>query len=107
MFQSWSEISAESNNGYCISFLQLYVELTGTEDQPANVPATVHLRIRHLSGSRFRAGDDSVKEYRQPLGSFRKIKFRRTAVSDETKCGQEERKGNSTFKRRLLNIILE
>ena len=77
---------------------QLYVELAGTQDQPANVPPTVHLRIRHLSGSRFRAGDDSVKEYRQPLGSFRKIKFRRTAISDETRCGEEERNGNSKLK---------
>ena len=85
---------------YVIIFLisQLYVELTGTEEQPTNVPATVHLRIRHLSGSYFRAGDDEIKEFRQPLGSFRKIKFRRTAISDETRCREEERKGNSMFK---------
>ena len=84
---------------------QLYVELTGTEEQPTNVPATVHLRIRHLSGSYFRAGDDEIKEFRQPLGSFRKIKFRRTAISDETKCTEEERKGNSMFKEKFIAYI--
>ena len=73
----------------------MYVELTGEEEQPASVPSTVHLQVRHSSASFFRTGSGTIKEYRQPLGSFRKMKFRRFAISDEAKCGQEERKGNS------------
>ena len=85
-------------------FLQLYVELTGEEAQPANVPLTVHLQVRHLSASFFRGGNGTIKEYRQPLGSFRKMKFRRSAISDEAKCGDEEMKGYS--KLFISNFVL-
>ena len=84
--------------------MQLYVELTGEEAQPANVPLTVHLQVRHLSASFFRRGNGTIKEYRQPLGSFRKMKFRRSAISDEAKCGDEEMKGYS--KPFILNCVL-
>ncbi|KAJ7392019.1 hypothetical protein OS493_014955 [Desmophyllum pertusum] len=73
---------------------KLYIELKGQDDQPESVPDTVHLLVRHLSASFFRNGDGSINEYRQPLGSFRKMKFRRFAISDETKCREEERNGN-------------
>lgn len=51
----------------CIFFMQLYVELNGDEKQEENIPKDVHLQIRHLSASYFRAGDKSIKDYRQPL----------------------------------------
>ncbi|KAJ7321740.1 hypothetical protein OS493_034360 [Desmophyllum pertusum] len=77
-----------------IRLLKLYVELTGDVKQPDNVPLPVHLHVRHLSASFFRSGDRTIKEFRQPLGSFRKMKFRRSAISNEGKCGEEEEKGN-------------
>ena len=70
----------------CIFFMQLYVELTGDEKQEKNIPKDVHLQIRHLSASYFRAGDNSIKDYRQPLGSYRKIEFNRFATTDQKKC---------------------
>ena len=66
-------------------------------EQPDSVPDTVHLLARHLSASFFRDGEGNIKEYRQPLGSFRKMKFRRFAISDAKKCREEERKGNSMY----------
>ncbi|KAL9958424.1 hypothetical protein ACROYT_G035436 [Oculina patagonica] len=77
-----------------VRLLKLYIEFKGQVDQPESVPDTVHFLVRHLSASFFRAGDGSIKEYRQPLGSFRKMKFRRFAISDAKKCREEERKGN-------------
>jgi len=74
--------------------IQLYVELTGDAQQPDNVPADVHIHIRHLSASYFRAGDGKVKQYRQPLGAYRKLKFDRFAISDERKCQEKKKDGN-------------
>ena len=59
------------------------------------MPEKVHLLIRHLSGSYFRAGDGTIKEYRQPLGPFKKIKFDRFTISDEEEC--QKRKGNGEY----------
>ena len=64
----------------------MYIELTGDQSQPANIPANIHIQIRHLSGSFFRAGDGTVKQYRQPVGSFRSIKFNRFRISDDVRC---------------------
>lgn len=80
---------------YNIRLLKLYVELTGDEKQEKNIPKDVHLQIRHLSASYFRAGDNSIKDYRQPLGSYRKIEFNRFATTDQRKC--EESTAPSTF----------
>ena len=77
---------------------QIYVELYGPEKQPAGVPDKVHLQIRHLSGSSFRAGDNSIKHYRQSVGSYRKITFDRSAVTKEGKCNRKKAKGRNTSK---------
>lgn len=66
--------------------IKLYVELTGTSQQASNVPADVHLKIRHLSSSYFKDGDSKIKQYSQPIGSYRKIKFNRLSTSDEQRC---------------------
>jgi len=78
------------------------------------VPAVAHLKVRHLSASYFRAGtkedvdneekeeeeeeegekEDNIKQYRQPIGSYRDIKFDRFAVTKEKKCQQSKEKGS-------------
>ena len=68
-------------------------------EQSDKVPSTVYLQVRHLSGSYFRAGDNTIKYYRQPLGAYRKIKFDRFTISDESKCLERKRKGQNTSKR--------
>ncbi|XP_020617098.1 uncharacterized protein LOC110055061 [Orbicella faveolata] len=80
------KIDQSCSSCYNIRLLKLYVELTGTSQQPSNVPADVHLKIRHLSSSYFRAGDSKIKQYSQPIGSYRKIKFNRFSISDEQRC---------------------
>lgn len=73
----------------------MYIELTGEDSQGSTVPAIVDVQVRHLSGSYFRAGDNTIKQYRQPLGSYRNIPFNRFAISDVQKCNEETQKGNS------------
>ncbi|KAL9957971.1 hypothetical protein ACROYT_G034931 [Oculina patagonica] len=80
------KIDQSCSSCYNIRLLKLYVELTGPSKQPTDVGKDIHLKIRHLSASYFRAGDDTIKQYRQPIGSYRKIKFDRFSISDEQKC---------------------
>lgn len=84
------------------AFLQIYIELFSPDNQthPVNVPDKVHLQVRHLSGSFFRDGNDEIKQYRQPLGAYRRIRFDRFAISDETKCRESKEKGS--FSRKFL-----
>lgn len=89
----------------CIFFMQLYVELTGDEKQEKNIPKDVHLQIRHLSASYFRAGDNSIKDYRQPLGSYRKIEFNRFATTDQKKCEESTAREYSGFEGRIQIIF--
>ena len=52
----------------------MYIELYGSPDsekQDKNIPDKIHLRVRHLSGSHFLAGDNKMKTYRQPVTDFR------------------------------------
>ncbi|XP_078356069.1 uncharacterized protein LOC144640885, partial [Oculina patagonica] len=81
---------------YNIRLLKIYIELYGSEDQPANVPAHVHIQVRHLSGSYFRAGDNTIKQYRQPVGSYRKIKFDRFTLTKESKCKKRKQQRKDT-----------
>ncbi|XP_078344954.1 uncharacterized protein LOC144630471 [Oculina patagonica] len=79
---------------YNMRLLKIYIELLGSK-QAKKVPATVHLQVRHLSGSYFRAGDNTIKQYRQPVGSYRKIMFDRFSISDDKKCKKQKRKGKN------------
>ena len=90
---------------------------------PTNVPAEVHLQVRHLSASYFRAGkeeeaideegtgneedtdtdneevegeEDNIKQYRQPIGSYRDITFDRFTVTKESKCNKKKAKGEGS-----------
>ena len=83
---------------YQMLFLQIYIELFGTVEQPKIVPAKVYLRLRHLSGSYFRAGDNTIKQYRQSVGEYRTIKFDRFTISNETKCQESKKKGKKAGK---------
>ncbi|KAL9983250.1 hypothetical protein ACROYT_G005396 [Oculina patagonica] len=80
---------------YNVRLLKMYIELTGEDSQGSTVPAIVDVQVRHLSGSYFRAGDNTIKQYRQPLGSYRNIPFNRFAISDVQKCNEETQKGSS------------
>ena len=76
--------------------LQMYIELYGKEtDQTGKYPAKVYLKLRHMSGSYFRRGDGTIKEFWQPLGSWRAFKFNRFSITDTAKCNEEKKKGNS------------
>ena len=48
-----------------------------------------------MSGSYFRDGNNEIKEFRQPLGSWRNFDFNRFAITDTDGCNNEKKKGNS------------
>lgn len=73
----------------------MYVELYGDNTQENNgMPPRVYLKLRHLSGAYFRDGTDKIKEFRQPLASWRKFEFDRFGITDTAKCNEARRKGN-------------
>ena len=73
-----------------VPFFQMYIELSGPVNQPDNVPDKIHLKVRHLSGSFFRAGDNSIKKYVQSLEP-RSIKFDRHTITNSEKCKERKR----------------
>ena len=77
-----------------ITFFQIYIELFGPVNQPDNVPGKIHLKVRHLSGSFFRAGDNSIKKFVQTLEP-RSIKFDRHTITDSEKCKERKQKGEN------------
>ncbi|XP_078345264.1 uncharacterized protein LOC144630770 [Oculina patagonica] len=78
---------------YNMRLIKIYIELYGFESQPANVSDNIHLQIRHLSSSYFRAGDNTIKQYRQHVGSYRKIKFDRFNITNEETCNRKKEAG--------------
>ncbi|RMX38123.1 hypothetical protein pdam_00003071 [Pocillopora damicornis] len=74
----------------------MYVELYGDETQRENnFPATVYLRLRHMSASFFRDGNGEVREFRQQnMDVWRKFEFDRFAITDTAKCQAEKKNGN-------------
>ncbi|XP_078345067.1 uncharacterized protein LOC144630573 [Oculina patagonica] len=76
---------------YNMRLIKIYIELYGFESQPANVPDDIHLQIRHLSGSYFRAGDNTIKQYRQPVSSYKNIKFDRFTITNEETCKRKKK----------------
>ena len=82
----------------------MYIELYGSPDsekQDKNIPDKIHLRVRHLSGSHFLAGDGQMKTYRQPVTDFRDFKFDRFTISNEGKCRKAKQEGRSSCKLKL------
>ena len=73
----------------------MYIELEGDASQSGNYPSSVYLKLRHLSGSYFRDGNGNVREFRQPLGSWRTLEFDRFAITNTEGCNKEKAKGNS------------
>ena len=78
----------------------MYVELFGTVKQPDSVPDKVHLQVRHLSGSFFRAGDNTIKKYIQSLGP-RSMKFDRQTITNSQKCREKKQRGENPGKKVL------
>lgn len=76
----------------------MYIELYGSEKQDPKVPDKIHLKVRHLSGSHFLAGDNKMKNYRQPVTDFRDLKFDRFTISDEGKCREAKQQGKNSSK---------
>ena len=77
----------------------MYVELYGKETQRENnFPATVYLRLRHMSASFFRDGYGKMREFRQQnMDVWRKFEFDRFGITDTAKCQAEKKKGNSKY----------
>ncbi|KAJ7375658.1 hypothetical protein OS493_039784, partial [Desmophyllum pertusum] len=88
------KVADTSGTSYNIRLLKMYVELYGDDSQGEGFPAKVYLNLRHMAASYFRDESDTVKEYRQPLGSTRKFQYNRFAITDENKCNEEKKKGN-------------
>ena len=76
----------------------MYVELFGTVKQADSVPDKVHLQVRHLSGSFFRAGDNTIKKYVQSLGP-RSMKFDRQTITNSQKCREKKQRGENPGKK--------
>ena len=99
---SWSVVVMLSYNFFLI--FKMYIELYGSPDsekQDKNIPDKIHLRVRHLSGSHFLAGDNKMKTYRQPVTDFRDFKFDRFTISNEGKCRKAKQEGRSSCKAEL------
>ena len=71
----------------------MFVELYGDNSQSGsfNYPAKVYLKLRRMSGSYFRDWNGKIKEYRQPLGSWRTFEFNRFSVTNTVKCNQDKK----------------
>ena len=78
------------------------MELFGPDEQPANVPSRVHLKLRHRNSSYFRAGDNTIKKYVQQLEP-RSIEFDRLTITDEKTCRERKRLGQDTGINSLLS----
>ncbi|XP_027053468.1 uncharacterized protein LOC113680633 [Pocillopora damicornis] len=90
------EVSDNCKSCYNVRLLKMYVELYGKETQRENnFPATVYLRLRHMSASFFRDGYGKMREFRQQnMDVWRKFEFDRFAITDTAKCQAEKKKGN-------------
>ena len=75
----------------------MYVELYGDESQSNDYPAEVYLRLRHMSASYFRDGNDTIQEFRQPLGSMRKFEFNRFGITNTAECNNAMQEGNRMY----------
>ena len=61
----------------------MYIELFGPQRQPESVWDKVRIKVRHLARTFFRAGDGQIKQYHQPITTFRVLKFDRFRINNE------------------------
>ena len=73
----------------------MYVELYGAV-QDQSVPDKVRLKLRPLGRSYFRIGDE-IKDFHQPMASWRYLNFDRFKVTNENKCRQEKEQGKGKW----------
>lgn len=74
----------------------MYVELHGdTTQDESHLPATVSLKLRHMGDSYFKNAIGEIREFRQPLASWRTFEFNRFAITNTEECNKEKRKGVS------------
>lgn len=64
-----------------------------------NLPAEVHLRVRHESASYFKDGNNNIRNFRQKLGStsWQKFEFNRFRITDKDKCDEASSNDNSKY----------
>ncbi|XP_078344331.1 uncharacterized protein LOC144629949 isoform X1 [Oculina patagonica] len=87
------DIQRSCSKCFNMRLLKIYIELYGSLSQPANVPDKIHLKVRHLSGSFFRAGDNTTKQYRVPVGAYKNIKFDRFTLTNKETCKNRKKAG--------------
>ena len=68
----------------------MYIELFGPERQPESVWDKVRIKVRHLGRAFFRAGDGQIKQYHQPITTYRDLKFDRFKISNEDECRERK-----------------
>lgn len=74
----------------------MYVEFYGdTSKDESDFPPMVHLKLRRMGNSYFRDGNGQIREFRQPLASWRTLQFNRFAITDREECNEEKKKGVS------------
>lgn len=76
----------------------MYVELYGDRTHDENdFPAMVYLKLRHMGDSYFRDVNrrERIKEFRQPLASWRTFEFNRFSITNDQECNKDKRKGIS------------
>ena len=88
--------------------IQMFVELYGENSQSGsfNYPDKVYLKLRRLSGSNFGDGNGKIKEYRQPLGSWRTFEFNRFSAINTVKCNQDKKEGISKYLWHMISSCL-
>ncbi|CAH3144036.1 unnamed protein product [Pocillopora meandrina] len=95
LYKSYTTFSLDIDQGckdcYNVRLLKMYVELYGAA-QDQSVPDKVHLKLRPLGRSYFRIGDE-IKDFHQPMASWRYLNFDRFKVTNENKCRQEKEQG--------------
>lgn len=75
----------------------MYIELYGSEQQDT-IPDKIHLKVRHLSGAHFLAGDKKIKNYRQPITDYRNLKFDQFPITNDKKCRKAKKQGKNSSK---------
>ena len=83
----------------------MYIELFGPERQPESVWDKVRIKVRHLGRAFFRAGDGQIKQYHQPITTFRDLKFDRFKISDEDECRERKEDPDRSGKYVLMLTI--
>ena len=86
----------------------MFVELYGENSQSGsfNYPAKVYSKLRRLSDSNFGDGNGEIKEYRQPLGSWRTFEFNRFSAINTVKCNQDKKEGISKYLWHMISSCL-